>query len=418
MSDAALLIEPFGGLAGDMFLAALLDLDDPRFGLEDLRGLARVLVPGECALELAPARRGSIAASRLEVRTDETERAPHRHLADCLALLERAPRELFPERARARATAVLRCIARAEARVHGISVERVHFHEVGAVDTLVDVCGAALALERLESGRVVATPPLVGSGTVRCAHGEMPVPAPGTAEILRGLPQRLGGQGERVTPTGAALYAVLADEHDFRGSFTARRTGYGAGTRDPQDTPNLVRVQLGAVAAARVTPEGEGARPDVGVAVARGAVWQLAFNLDDLGGEAVGHLVSRLRAAGALECWTQPVHMKKDRPGVVVEALCRGDARAALEREAFAHSGTLGVRWWRLERTECERTVLEVEVHGQAIRVKRRLRAPGAPPTPYDLKPEHDDLVRAAERTGVSPAELARLASESARARI
>jgi uncharacterized protein (TIGR00299 family) protein len=411
--DDALLIEPFGGLAGDMFLAALLDLRDPRFALADLRALAEALVPGESELELSPTERGSIAASLLEVRTPESADAPHRHLAECLERVRAAP---LGARGRAFAEAVFRRIAEAEGRVHGVDPEEVHFHEVGAVDALIDVCGAALALERLGVRRVLATPPLVGSGSVLCAHGEFPVPAPGTAEILRGLPYRLGGEGERLTPTGAAILAVGADDPDYRGTFAASRTGYGAGRRDPAGPPNLVRVQLGTCSAA---PAEAGApAADAGVALSRGEVLELAFNVDDMTGEAVGYLVGRLRAAGALEVWTQAVQMKKDRPGVLVSALCRPADQGALERAAFLHSSTLGLRWSRRERAECERAVLEVEVAGGRVRVKQRARSPSSAPGPFDLKPEHDDLVALAERTGLAPAELARRALEEAQRRL
>ena len=227
-----LYIEPFGGMAGDMLLAALLDLRQPAFDLEALRSLAGALVPGECRLALEEVKRGSLRALALEVRTPESERAPERHLSDLLEMVDGSP---LGAEARARASAVLRRLAEAEARVHGVPVERVHFHEVGAVDTLIDVCGAALALERLEVERVVASTPYVGDGIVRCAHGEMPVPAPGTAALLRGLSARHGPGGERLTPTGAALLAELVDAFDPEESLRAEATGYGAGARDPED---------------------------------------------------------------------------------------------------------------------------------------------------------------------------------------
>lgn len=394
MTGTTLYIEPFGGMAGDMLLAALLDLGDERFTLEHLRGLAQAIVPGESRIEVESTRRGSLAARLVTVRTDETDHAPHRHLADCAALVEGAP---LGDEARRRATAVFRRIAEAEALVHGTTVEEVHFHEVGAVDALVDVCGAALAMERLGIQRVLASPPLAGSGTVRCAHGEMPVPAPGTAEIMRGLPLELSGEGERLTPTGAAILAEYVERFEPPSVFRAAGVGYGAGHRDPRvGPPNLVRVQLG-----------EESRSG-----AAAVAWRMDFNLDDMSGEAIGFLVGRLRAAGALEAWTTSVQMKKDRPGVIVSALCREERRTDLERAAFDHSTTLGVRWTRHARTECERETLEVEVLGHRVRVKRRIREGAG--TRLDLKPEHDDLARLAEETGRPLAELEALAVEAA----
>ena len=392
-----LFVEPLGGMAGDMLLAALLDLGDPRFTLAALRELAETLVPGECRLELREARRGSLRGAHLLVETPESGSAPHRRLADLLELLARAAAEgPLGEAARARAAAVLERIAEAEGRVHGRPAAEVHFHEVGAVDTLVDVAGAALALERLEVERVHASPPLTGSGSVQCAHGEMPVPAPGTAELLRGLPARVGGgEGERLTPTGAALYAELVDVYGPPGAFAAAAIGYGAGTRDPAEgPPNLLRVQLGG-SPRRAEPPAP--------------VWLLEFNLDDATGEEVGFCLQELRAAGALEAWWAPVQMKKDRPGGVVTALCREPARPGLERVAFDHTPTLGLRWSPVERTECEREELAIELHGRRVRVVRRRRpGEGSALAAIDLSPEHDDLAALARETGRPLRELER----------
>ena len=391
-----LYVEPFGGMAGDMFLAALLDLDDPRFQLAELERLADALVPGEARLAVEETKRGSLRALHLRVRTPESEHAPHRHLSDLLGLIDRAP---LGASARGRAGGVLRRIAAAEGEVHGTGPDTVHFHEVGAVDTLVDVCGAALALERLEVERVHASPPLAGSGTVTCAHGEMPVPAPGTAGIMRGLPMSLGGGGERLTPTGAAVLAEFVDAFEPPGAFRSAAVGYGAGARDPASgPPNLLRVQLGVSAGAGT----------------RRVAWCLRCNLDDATGEEVGFLLQELRAAGALEAWSEAVQMKKDRPGVVVSALCREDARDELERLCFDHSPTLGVRWARFERTECEREELMVELDGGTVRVKVRRRPGAAVATPLDVSPEHDDLAVLARATGRPLRELERRSVEAA----
>ncbi|MCZ6598552.1 MAG: nickel pincer cofactor biosynthesis protein LarC [Planctomycetota bacterium] len=401
-----LFIEPVGGMAGDMFLAALLDLEDERFGLDDLKELSAQLVPGECSLDVKEVRRGSLRARLFTVRTSETANPPHRHLSDLLGLLDRAP---LGDGARERAAGCLRRIAAAEARVHGRGVEEVHFHEVGAVDTLIDVCGAALALERLGVERVHSAPPITGSGTVLCAHGEMPVPTPGTAEIMRGLPLVLAGSGERLTPTGAALLAEIVDAFEPPGAFTARAIGHGAGARDPQEPPpNFVRVQLG------VRGQLDDLRPET----ARRVVWLMQLNLDDATGEEVGYLLGRLRAEGALEAWSEPVQMKKDRPAVVVSALAREELRAALERAAFDHSPTLGVRWTRFERSECERETIEVELEGRRVRVKVRRRPHTRELGPLDLSPEFDDLAGLATATGLPLRELERRAITAARAQL
>jgi len=396
-----LLIEPSGGLAGDMFLAAMLDLEDPRFTLSDLEALARALVPEALRLVCATAERGGFRVRTLDVRTDESEDPPHRHLAELLERLEASP---LSAAARARAGRILRRLAEAEARVHGVDVEEVHFHEVGAIDTLIDVGGACLALERLGIERVLATTPYVGGGTVRCAHGELPVPAPGTAELLRGLPQRRGPGGERVTPTGAALLAELVERFEPDEALIVERAGLGGGQRDPAEGPaNFVRVSLCTVPNAS--------------AGARRAVDQLECNLDDASGEELGFLVEELRTAGALDAWLVPVQMKKGRPGSLLQALARPEGRAALERVLFAHSPTLGLRWIRCERVELEREVFSLELHGQSVRMKLRRRTEGDA-SDLDLSAEHDDLARLARLTGRDLRTLEREALAAARIRL
>ena len=409
-----LYIEPFSGLAGDMLLAALLDLGDERFQLAHLEALAKALVPGECALALTTAWRGNLSGKLLDVRTPESASPPHRHLSDLLALLDRAPRELLPERARERAANVFRRIAEAEGRVHGCAPEEIHFHEVGAVDTLIDVAGAMCALERLGVTRVVAHAPVTGTGIVNCAHGEMPVPAPAVAELLRGRALDVsGGGGERLTPTGAALLAELVERFEPPGPFAATAIGYGAGHKDPKvGPPNLVRVQLGELA-----PRGAGSVAPATAAstasAARAEAWLCEVNLDDMTGEELAHAARALREHGALDVWTTSVLMKKERPGVVLSALCRAEARGGIEAVLFEHTSTLGMRWTRVERTECARRSVEVVLDGHAVRVKVRERPcyPGASPLgERDLSPEHDDVARVAAATGLSLREIERRA--------
>ncbi len=393
---STLYLEPNSGLSGDMLLAALLDLADPRFSLADLEALAQALLPGECTLSLETAWRGNLSGKLLTVRTGESARPPHRGYADLARIVDASS---LSEGAKARSKSILRRIAIAEANVHGTTPEKIHFHEIGAVDTLVDVCGAAHALERLGVERVLSSPPATGVGSVRCAHGEMPVPVPAVAELLRGRPHVIGGgSGERLTPTGAAILVEVADAFDPPGAFVAERIGYGAGARDPADgPPNVLRVQLGRA----------------GVDRTRAEAWLLEVNLDDVTGEELAHAAAALRGAGALDVWTTPVLMKKERPGVVLSALCRAGEREVLERVLFEETPTLGARWLRCERTECGRRTVEVEVEGVTVRVKVRERPayPGAsPPGERDLSPEHDDVVRAARAAGLGLREAERRA--------
>ncbi len=401
-----LYVDPFGGMAGDMLLAALLDLGDERFQLADVRALGDALVPGEWSAESNEVLRGGLRGLHLAVETAETAHAPHRHLSDLLALLERAPLAAV---SRERAALVLRTLAEAEARVHRTSVEEVHFHEVGAVDTLIDVCGAVLALERLGVTRVVTAPPLTGEGTVRCAHGVMPVPVPAVSELMRGRALKLGGgNGERLTPTAAALLAALSEDRAPNSALplVPDATGWGAGTRDPREgPPNLVRVFLGREVTGDPTAD-ESVRPAL----------QVEVNLDDQSPEEIGYVCGLLRSAGALEVWTQPAHMKKDRPGALLVYLCRPHQREELERLVLAHTTTFGVRWWPVRRTEREGEMFTVTLSEHwPVRIKARVR-PGRTATDDDLFVEHDDLVAISRESGQALAALRRAALELARA--
>jgi uncharacterized protein (TIGR00299 family) protein len=401
-TGSELWLEPFGGLAGDMLLAGLLDLGDERFTLSDLRGLAEALVPGEAQLAQTVAWRGSLSGTHLDVVTPETKAPPHRHLSDLAEIIDGSP---LSTDARAFTMAVLRRIAVAEGRVHGCSPEEIHFHEVGAVDTLIDVGGVALALERLGIKRVHSAAPILGSGVVHCAHGEMPVPAPATAEILRGTQTIAGGGGgERCTPTGAAVLLELMALGETSGrelaaqervgevpdAWTADAIGYGAGTRDPREgPPNLLRVQLGT----------SGGKPKGGSTPrATETIDELRVNLDDMTPEDVGYLVQKLREAGALEVFSSPVSMKKDRPGVLLTALARPEDRASLTAVLFGHSGTFGVRWSTVERVVLGRRFDEVTVEGVKVRVKVRI-AEGGSETRWL---EHDDVRALADELGLS----------------
>lgn len=387
-----LYIEPFSGMAGDMFLAALLDLKDERFTLERMRMFVRDALGDLCTVEARTVWRQNLSGLMLDVvpRVDETK--VHRGLKEIRELLDRAR---IGAAVRARADAVFVRIAEAEGRVHGCAPEEIHFHEVGAVDTIVDVVLAVQALEWLGVERVLAQPPVTGTGTVQCAHGTMPVPAPAVAELLRGRPARIeGGGGERLTPTGAALLVELVERFGDPGEFAARAVGYGAGHKDPgEGPPNLVRVQLGEL------PQDASAT----------RVWQLSANLDDATGEELGRALRACLAAGALDAWCVPATMKKGRPGVVLSALVRASGRAEVERVLLDCTPTLGVRATPCERLECARETVEVELEGERVRVKLR-RRPHAPLDERDCSPEFDELERIAARTGSSTRELERRA--------
>ena len=395
-----LYLEPFGGMAGDMFLAALLDLGDSRFTLDQLQAFAATLVPGECELRTERVKRASIGGVQLTVSTPESADPPERHFSDLEALLQAAP---LSKAVRERSLSALWRLAEAEARVHDTTPERIHFHEIGAVDTLVDVAGAAFALECLGVERLLASAPVTGKGTVTCAHGLMPVPVPAVVELLKGLPMRIeGGGGERLTPTAAAILSTWVDDFRAPTEFRVQAVGYGAGQRNPSEgPPNLVRVQFG---------QGNSSE-------GRSEAWLLEVNLDDMTGEEIGHAVTRLRGAGALEVWTSSLAMKKDRPGTLLSALARESQREALEAAVFEWTSSLGLRWRRVERKECLREEQVVEVHGVSVRVKKRQRPDypnRSPDGERDLSPEYDDLVQVVQAAGISLREASELAVSAA----
>ncbi|HKB17280.1 MAG TPA: nickel pincer cofactor biosynthesis protein LarC, partial [Planctomycetota bacterium] len=287
----------FAGAAGDMIVGSLLDAGAAFSAVRE--GIASLALPGV----RVRAERATVAgfrATRFEV--ERPAREGHRGLREIEGILAGAS---FPSRVRERSLAVFRRLANAEAAVHGTTTERVHFHEVGASDAIADVVGACLALEDLRVERVVASPPRLGTGSVESEHGRIPVPAPGTLELLRGSKARLGGpRGERTTPTGAAILTGLAAAVEGEISLRIESVGYGAGTHDFGDGPNLLRVVLG---------DGEENEGDEIVEV-------LETNLDDVPGQVVGHALERLLEAGALDAFAAPVFMKKNRPGVVLTA--------------------------------------------------------------------------------------------------
>jgi hypothetical protein len=377
---ALLVVEPIGGLAGDMFLAAALDAGVDRAALE--AQLATLGVPG-WRLEVTGRTVSGIAATHLEVVVTGAQPA-ERRLAELLALVDGSG--LSP-RARATARALLERIGRAEAAVHRQPIEALHLHELGGIDSLVDLCGAVVVLELLGWPRVVAPPPELGRGIIRSAHGPMPVPAPAVLELLIGLPVRPGGPpGEAVTPTGAALLAHFAELGPLP-PFVPRRIGYGAGTVTWPDRPNLVRFTL-----ADPAPSDHPAADDD--AETR---WVVETNLDDCSGQLVARAIEVMLGAGALDAWAAPLTMKKGRPGVLLGGLCDGSHRAAVARAMLTETTTLGVRWHRVERTELAREWHEVETPHGKVRVKvARLdgRETGA-------SPEYEDCLDRARVAGV-----------------
>jgi hypothetical protein len=352
-----------------MVLGAVVDLGLP---LDRLRDELAALPVGGYRLEASRVTRSGLAATKVDVHVEEGKPAP-RHLGDIASLLETSG---LPSDVREQAEALFRRLAEAEAAVHGTSPERVHFHEVGALDSIVDIVGGVLALRWLEADRFVSSPLNVGSGTVTMSHGTFPVPPPATARLVRGVPVYGEGEGELLTPTGALLLTAHATEYGPLPPMRIEKTGHGAGTRETAGRPNILRLLVG-----------EEARGGAGE-----RVLVLETEIDDASPQLLGPLLDQLLGAGALDAFFTPVQMKKGRPGILVTVLAPPDRRAAVEELLFRETTTLGVRAQEWDRTVLEREVSTVPTVYGPIRVKIGRRGG----TIYNAWPEFDDCQRAA----------------------
>ena len=359
-----------------MIVAALVDAGADSGALRE--ALASLGLDGYTLTIESVAKQG-FAATRFHVELDTQAAQPHRHLGSIVEILEKST---LPARVKQDAARIFERLARAEAKVHGTTVEEVHFHEVGAVDAILDVVGALLALERLEVERVVCSPIPPGSGTVRCAHGVMPVPAPATAELLKGVPLASCDEaGELTTPTAAAVLTTLADEYGPLPAMTISAIGCGAGAREGGKRPNLLRVLIGDTAA-------NGDSDEIAV---------LETNVDDASPELIGHCMERLLDEGALDVYAVPIHMKKSRTGVVLTVLCEHHQSAAMERILFAETTTFGVRRHAATRAKMRRRHETVGTAFGKVRMKIGERA-GV----VTASPEYEDCRAAAAKHQVA----------------
>lgn len=363
----------FCGAAGDMIVAALLDAGLPEDSLSlFLQGLGL----SGYAVEFERVKRHGLAARRFVVALDASQPQPHRHLHHVVKILEAAP---MPDVVRANAIRVFQRLAEAEAKVHATTVEKVHFHEVGAVDAIVDVVSACFGLHQLGVERVTCSPIPTGCGTVRCAHGDMPVPAPATAELLRGFPLAMADiSGELTTPTGAALLTTLASSFGPRPAMTLSAIGCGAGTKDFKERANILRVLIGEAA----EPTG-----DDEIAV-------LETNLDDASPQVVAFAVERLWEIGVLDVYTLPIQMKKGRAGVLLCVLCEPHRVAEAERVIFSQTPTFGIRRTTAQRSTLSRRHETVTTQFGPIRIKVGQRG-----DVLTAAPEYEDCREAAMRS-------------------
>jgi uncharacterized protein (TIGR00299 family) protein len=379
-----LFLDTFAGISGDMTVGSLVALG---VDIGRVRSELAVLPLAGYAVRASDKVVHGIRACKFDVDVDTPPQDhagghPHSHraFAEIRAML--AGSALAP-RVRDTALAIFNRLAEAESRVHGVAVDAVTFHEVGAVDSIVDIVGASIGLAALEIDGVFVSALPLGSGTVQSQHGVIPIPAPATVELLRGFSVRIGdGVGELVTPTGAAIVAALARPQAVLPPLIIDAVGYGAGTRTLSDRPNLLRAVLGHAAAAVDSDE----------------LVEIATNIDDSSPELYEHVMEQLFAAGARDVWLQPAQMKKNRPGVVLHVLAEPAARDALAAIILRETSSIGVRFHAVQRTILPRTQQTVGTEFGAVRVKMA----HAPDGTLNVSPEYDDCRRIARERGVA----------------
>ena len=365
-------VDASSGASGDMLLGALLGAGVP---LQVVADAVSAAAPEHIALSTEPVQRNGFAATRCHVEVADSDvRRTWRDIATLLA------GSGLPERLRSRAHATFERLAVAEATVHGTSPEDVHFHEVGALDAIADVVGVCAGLEHLGLERLVVSPVAVGSGSIHGAHGEMPVPPPAVAELLRGVPSYAGpGRSELCTPTGAALLTEHATEYGGQPAMSVQSVGVGAGGRDPRSHANVLRLFVGEPMVAPVE------RPLL-----------LETNVDDLDPRLWPNVIAALLDAGASDAWLTPILMKKGRPAHTLSVLVPGEHADAVRSEIFRQTSTIGLRETSIGKTALERIMRTVRVDGHEVRVKLAMHDGRV----VNIQPEYDDVARVASVTG------------------
>lgn len=384
-----LYVDATAGIAGDMMVAALLDLGMPLGYLNS--ELTRLGLPDNSfSLSEEQVLRNGMAGRYFNVHLPHEHghhhdgACHHHHHRSYGDIREMIARSGLSAQVKELAQRIFLRLAEAEAKAHDVEPDMVTFHEVGAVDSIVDIVGVAIGLEYLQVDRLYVSAVPLGGGFVETAHGRLPVPAPATAELLKGLAVHANcGQGERVTPTGAAIIAALAEKPGAMPEMTVDRVGHGAGSKDFSDCPNILRVFLGSAAAS-----------------GQDQVREAVCNLDDVTAEQLGYTMERLLAAGALDVWYTSIQMKKNRPGVQLSFLCNPEQLGRLVELVMAETNSLGVRVHPVSRTTQQRTVEERQTPWGTVRFKRSL---------HGIKPEYDDCIRIASENNLPLREVQRL---------
>jgi uncharacterized protein (TIGR00299 family) protein len=378
------------GAAGDMLAGALVDAGLP---LDELRAALGSLAFDACDITLERVSRAGIGAAKFRVLEPADGRSNHHH-HHLESVLRRIARSALSAEGRSRAQALFRRLAEVEAEIHQVPLDRVHLHEVGALDSIVDIVSVVFGFEWFGPARVVASPVNMGQGRVACAHGDYPVPAPATARLLEGAPVYAAGpQAELTTPTGALLVTAFASTFGPVPPMRLARIGYGAGERDFPRFPNVVRILVG-----------EEERAPIGE-----PVLLLECEIDDMNPQIFGLLMDRLHAAGALDVFYAPVQMKKNRPGTLLTIVAPPDARERLASLVFRESTTIGLRYQEVWRERLEREIVTVETPVGPIRFKVA-RRDGAV---VNLAPEFDDCAARASERGLAVKDVQALAMKA-----
>jgi len=369
------------GVSGDMFLAALINMGVSLSALEDM---LRTLPIGDFEISSEKCSVSGISSNRFHVDWDDKNQV-RRHLGDIVKIIKESG---ISNTAKERSEAVFRKLAEAEASVHGTTIEKIHFHEVGAVDSIIDIVGAVLGMEILGVDELLFPTLQLGSGYVHCQHGEIPVPVPAVFELLKGYSVTMNtGVGEKVTPTGAVLLTTLGRQVSKDFNFMAEKTGYGAGTAK-RKKPNVLRLLYGLSVPTEQSTEGE--------------LLLLETDIDDMSPQWLGRLMDILFARNALDVVFIPIHMKKNRPGVRVNVLCRKNDKTELIEMLFKESTTLGVRYSVVSRCCLEREIIPVETPFGKVRVKKAYLHGKL----VQEQPEYEDMKKVAEENNVSLKEL------------
>ena len=373
-------LDCFSGISGDMFLGALLDSGLP---FEELKKRLLTLPLNGYQIDIKRESRNQIFGTRFSVKLDAKKKVPR----DLEAIRKIIQDSDLTKTVRDKGIEIFEKMARVEGKIHGISPKNVHFHEVGAVDSILDIVGTLIGIEYLEIGSLFASHIPLGSGFAKTAHGTIPIPAPATLELLKGVPVFDSGiEHEMVTPTGAALLKTLAVSFGEMPPMIVQEVGYGVGKRDLSERPNLLRMLIG----------DEQLEREVETVVI------LETNLDDTSPEWVGYLMDRLFDAGALDVVFCPIQMKKNRPGIQVEVICRPNQRESLMEVLFRESATLGVRFRYTQRKVLKRSAAEVDSPWGKIKVKKVANRDGS----FFFQPEYDACREVALKNDLSLREI------------